>query len=299
MSKAGAVLALVGVASFGIAYHVSRDLLLGPGEPFSAQLDIVNDASDPRAQGDGKHGIAPEGWRTFARTLDSRATGSLAAPFAAGPTASAVNATPAPRGDEVGVHGLSRGPHDRASLVRDLQRELKRVGCYDAEISGVWTAATRNAMTAFTLRINAELPVQEPDNILLALVQGQKDKACGMPCPVGQGLAADGRCLPAAILTLVKRLPTPALAAAAAAEHPRPAPVITGWSATTIAAPLAAPPEGRMGLAGPDATPTATAAVAAGAQDVPKSAAVQKHDVPKHVAFGTNFFRQLDRMSNH
>jgi hypothetical protein len=88
----------------------------------------------------------------------------------------------------------------RLALTRDLQRELKRVGCYDGEIDGHWGTGSRVAMKTFTERVNATLPVDEPDNILLALVQGQKDKACGK-CPQVKDLTRTDavyhrRCLP-------------------------------------------------------------------------------------------------------
>src|SRR5207244_1493690 len=35
---------------------------------------------------------------------------------------------------------------DRVALGRELQRELARVGCYEGEINGTWTPATRKAM---------------------------------------------------------------------------------------------------------------------------------------------------------
>src|SRR5262245_11154142 len=41
-------------------------------------------------------------------------------------------------------------PRDPVSLTRQLQTELRRVGCYDGELSGVWTPRTRAAMKAFT-----------------------------------------------------------------------------------------------------------------------------------------------------
>jgi len=50
-------------------------------------------------------------------------------------------------------------PRDPTALTRQLQSELKRAGCYDGEISGVWTPRTREAMKAFTTRVNATLPV--------------------------------------------------------------------------------------------------------------------------------------------
>jgi hypothetical protein len=74
-------------------------------------------------------------------------------------------------------------PRDPASLARQLQSELRRVGCYDGELSGVWTPRTRAAMKAFTDRVNASLPVDKPDQILLALVQNHQGVAC-VPPPV-------------------------------------------------------------------------------------------------------------------
>jgi hypothetical protein len=59
-------------------------------------------------------------------------------------------------------------PSDRPYLVRELQRELKQVGCYLRDINGIWTTSTRDAMKAFIERVNARLPVDEPDAILLA-----------------------------------------------------------------------------------------------------------------------------------
>jgi hypothetical protein len=172
-------------------------------------------------------------------------------------------AEPLPAGPK---HKVGSLPRDRASLARELQLELKRVGCYAAEPSGVWTPASRKAMKSFTDRVNASLPVGEPDEILLALVQAHRGEACGAPCPAGQGLAEDGRCLPGAILAqAARKAPAPAVAAAARPRGgppaDKPAPAIAAWSTTSAAMPppLSPPPAipGRMALAGPmrDAPP--------------------------------------------
>jgi hypothetical protein len=149
---------------------------------------------------------------------------------------------------------VARMPTDRASLARDLQRELKRVGCYSGPITGAWTAASSGAMKAFTERVNATLPVEKPDDILLVLVRAHQGEVCGKPCPAGQGLAEDGRCLPNAILAQAVKRKVPPPAAAGHGGHPH-RPAITGWSTITAAAmpaPPSAPPlAGRMALAGP------------------------------------------------
>jgi hypothetical protein len=88
----------------------------------------------------------------------------------------------------------------RRALTKDLQRELRRVGCYQGDLDGSWGPETKRAMSAFTDRVNATLPVEEPDYILLALVRGQSVQTCGKSCPSGQELASDGRCLPRVII---------------------------------------------------------------------------------------------------
>ncbi len=144
------------------------------------------------------------------------------------------------------------------ALARELQKELRRVGCYDGEIDGAWTPATRRAMKVFTERLNATLPVDAPDPVLYALLQGQHEQVCGKPCPGGQVATEAGRCLPAAIVAkLAAKTATPTVETAA--QRAGPAPAVAGWIAATRAVAPATrlapkvPPEGRMALAGPKA----------------------------------------------
>ncbi len=93
----------------------------------------------------------------------------------------------------------------RAQLAGDLQRELKRVGCYGGEITGSWTPSTKRAMSEFMDRVNATLPVDEPDYILLTLVQGHAAIACGADCPSGQVMSGGGRCVPQQVVAQASR----------------------------------------------------------------------------------------------
>jgi hypothetical protein len=95
-------------------------------------------------------------------------------------------------------------PDARYKLVFDIQRQLKRVGCYWGRIDGSWGIATKNAMREFTDRVNATLPLDEPDYVQLALIQSHADNACGA-CPAGQSLAASGRCMGLAITAQSKQ----------------------------------------------------------------------------------------------
>jgi hypothetical protein len=286
MSKAGAFLTLAGVACLGLGLATRWDGFFDERRPFSPQLDIL--AS--RAPGEARLGMAPEGWRAFV-PVGARVT----APPPSDRTAIAPF-TMASRGGEPPADAATLVmPDDRASLVRELQRGLRRVGCYEGEVSGVWTQQSRGAMRAFTGRINAALPVDEPDSVLLALVQGHKDKACGMPCPPGEGLAADGRCLPSALLAQARKPTLPQAAAIAAIERSQPS---TTPTITSVAPPEAIPPpEGRMSLAGPSADPgTVTRPMSVGV-DTPAPRVT--YDVSSHSKFGPNFFRQLDRSGNN
>ncbi len=77
---------------------------------------------------------------------------------------------------------------------------MKRVGCYGGDVTGSWTPSTKRAMSAFMDRVNATLPMDEPDYILLTLVQGHAEIACGAGCPAGQTIGENGRCVPKAVL---------------------------------------------------------------------------------------------------
>ena len=147
---------------------------------------------------------------------------------------------------------------DRAGLARELQRQLKRVGCYDGEINGVWTPGARKSMKVFTDRVNASLPVEQPDYILLAMVQGHQGLACSRTCPGGQDLAEDGRCLPKAVIAAASkkrgadntRMVAKAMPQAKVGDAGSSSPTTTVVAGTKLLE-LADPPMGRMALAGP------------------------------------------------
>jgi hypothetical protein len=177
-------------------------------------------------------------------------------------------------------------PTDRYMLARELQRELARVGCYDGEMHGVWTPTTRRAMNAFMDRINATLPTDEPDSILLTLVQGARDKVCGTTCPAGQALA-EGRCLPSAILAGKK---------APQITRVPPSQTGPGWSVTqapTTATPAASADAGRMGLAGPNAPAQPPVVAAVPATSRPADA---KRPRAQPGSFGLAIFKQFEKL---
>jgi len=84
-------------------------------------------------------------------------------------------------------------------LVRDLQGELKRVGCYSLDIDGEWTSATRRAMKDFTERVKSVLPVERPDPDHLLLLQSHAEPVCRDSCRTREGNAGH-RCLASSLL---------------------------------------------------------------------------------------------------
>jgi hypothetical protein len=91
------------------------------------------------------------------------------------------------------------GPSDAFSIARDAQAELRRVGCYEGEVNGFWSSSSRMAAQRFLDRVNAKLPVDKPEDALLALLRGKNDHVCGQ-CPRGEALDPAGRCMPTALL---------------------------------------------------------------------------------------------------
>jgi hypothetical protein len=145
-------------------------------------------------------------------------------------------------------------PPDRVQLSREIQVQLKRVGCYHGPIDGVWSASVRRSMKTFTDRVNATLPVEQPDIILLAMLRSHQDSGCGVPCPPGQGVAVDRRCLPNVLLARIGEKQAPASSTVAATASP---PVD---EKLPVGQPLSK--EERMSLAGPSLPPATSDAPA-------------------------------------
>ena len=155
----------------------------------------------------------------------------------------------------------------QVDLARDLQRELKRVGCYDGDADGDWKTASRRAMSEFLAKVNASLPVDRPDYILLTLLQGHANRACGVSSAVvahAPGAPSRG-IVPASPPAPVERA---ARAVAESAPHapPRAVAVERAAPAQVAAAPAAVehhaqrePLPGRMSIGAPIPPPPSPA----------------------------------------
>lgn len=176
---------------------------------------------------------APSGWQTVV------AAATPAAPSAPLPT------TLAPR-----------DPDARYKLVVDIQQQLRRVGCYWGRMDGSWGIGTKDAMKEFTDRVNAALPLDEPDYVQLTLLQSHGEKTCGT-CPAGQSLSAAGRCVGLPITAQVNRNTAPQVAATQKEVLPWKATSAPGVPAQPLFKPMpttvvsSEPLPGRMAIGAP------------------------------------------------
>jgi hypothetical protein len=141
--------------------------------------------------------------------------------------------------------------------VRELHKELKRVGCYQGEVGGSWTQASRQAMRRFTQSVNAKLPLEEPDLILLRLVESHRQTVCTAGCAADRPDGAmGGACRER---TAAAEPPTPAQSQARGENEPaeKPTPLLVGAATTTAAAAATA-----AAVATPQLAPTAPASTA-------------------------------------
>ena len=176
-------------------------------------------------------------------------------------------------------------PSGSEAIARELQKELKRAGCYAGHLNGEWTRSTREAMKAFSDRVNAKLPTDKPDGILLALVQGHSEKVCGVPCPSGQSLSHTQQCTPNALLARSGRTKLTAASGQGA------------WTVKTIGAGEASVPESvHPGDIAPAKAPSTGSPL--------KERALQRGErrnwqpTPRHEGgWASNFFKQRDRLS--
>jgi hypothetical protein len=144
----------------------------------------------------------------------------------------------------------------KGDLVRELQRQLTRIGCYGGEINGIWSPSTRGAMEALIQRVNARLPTAQPDPVHLALAQSQRAGTCE-GCPRGEDDKSDGRCANRTAVAMLAASAAPVRTsermggkAGKQWQMPRPRSAVRG------------PTEGRMGLSVSGSSIAAAAPVA-------------------------------------
>lgn len=86
-------------------------------------------------------------------------------------------------------------------ILRETQRELKRVGCYKSRVDGIWGKGSRRALRKFVRGSDALDPnlatarVSRPNMTLLEILRKTSTRICGQPCGSNEMLAPNGRCV--------------------------------------------------------------------------------------------------------
>lgn len=286
MRALGVLSLLVAGASAGIVLSDHSTL-----ERLERKVGLSALTSGATAQPTSHETSGDGGWRVFspqrpltapnaiaATTNPVRAVEAVPKPQAPGPVVETATIQPRAPGHlqvpvPVPASRNAMRPTDEAArynLARDIQTELRRVGCYDGHIDGDWGPAVKRAMKSFTDRVNAVLPLEQPDYILLTLVKGHVNKACGAGCAPGEVAAEGGRCVPKGVIAQParKRPEGKQVAASVGQETPAASPAGSSAWSTTLSRPVpAAPPApvtvtlserasalpGRMTVGGPSA----------------------------------------------
>jgi uncharacterized caspase-like protein len=81
-----------------------------------------------------------------------------------------------------------------ADVSERLQKELKRVGCYEGEVDGVWGDGSEAALENFGARRGRPLASLEPDEANLAAVSAESGRICPLTCGEGT-VEQNGTCI--------------------------------------------------------------------------------------------------------
>jgi hypothetical protein len=85
-------------------------------------------------------------------------------------------------------------PTEPEALIRVVQTELKRVGCYSGGIDGQWGDRSREALADFAGFTKSSLPTDEPTSEALQAIAGQKSRVCPLQCSADEN-EVNGRCV--------------------------------------------------------------------------------------------------------
>jgi hypothetical protein len=134
---------------------------------------------------------------------------------------------------------LSQEDVRASARARAAQQELYRLGCYNDAINGAWTSPSRTAAQKFLARVNARLPVDQPDDTLIALLRSTKEFVC-MHCPPGEAINGAGDCVPKALVD--KTAKSAPMSTGALADSPRSLERPTGEASAAQRDPATAEP---------------------------------------------------------
>jgi hypothetical protein len=83
---------------------------------------------------------------------------------------------------------------DQSSLVRSIQTELSRMGCYTHQIDGLWGSATRQAIQRLNSYAKLNLAIDQPTAETINALTGDRQLVCPVECPKGHVISS-GACV--------------------------------------------------------------------------------------------------------
>jgi hypothetical protein len=118
------------------------------------------------------------------------------------------------------------GP-DAAKLARDLQSELRRVGCDPGAVDAQWGKMSQQALQKFTQHSALALPLGEPTTVALGAVSARQDRVCPLVCDDDE-TEVNGTCVarPRAKRRRPYASPRPARSPSTSSERPSGGPSI-------------------------------------------------------------------------
>lgn len=169
------------------------------------------------------------------------------------PEATATPRAPLPVAQSPKLQSVAQRTDDSVSsqkqIVREVRRHLTRVGCLAGPPSDAWDEAATTAARAFGEHINATIPVNAADHVLLTLLEGYRGLACNLVCPQGERADGDGICRPAVVAVAQPPVRPVTPTATAAPEKPtialpprKPANIETPAKSTEAVTKTQAPP---------------------------------------------------------
>lgn len=170
---------------------------------------------------------------------ETRAAAPVQTPPAAAPAEGRVAALPPPQAEAAD----NAGP-DTGGLARQLQTELKRVGCDPGGIDGDWGEKSHRALEAFNRHARTRFDAKVASLAAIEAVRGRTGRVCPLAC--GRGMRVEGDSCVAVREPPTRREPSrepPPKRESAASKERRAAPARAGAAASK--------PAGRPGFISP------------------------------------------------
>lgn len=167
--------------------------------PLSSDLDtnmwvLVRDSTNPEAlqsylQSFPSGKFAEQARQRLASLREQQGNGARVTPAPSGePPQNIARTTPPP------APQVTPPTAENKELARALQRELKRLGCFDAEADGVWGDKSRAALKSFVRHAKLGITGDEPNISVLDAAAATRARVCPLVCSDDEKVVGD-RCV--------------------------------------------------------------------------------------------------------